>query len=581
MSDYTTGQYKNALNASQKLGARRTTDFAATLFATPTDGLTIKARAHAWKDNDGPGAAFGYGVANGADVFNCNLGGTAGRVNGNNNWICGTPRFPRPDEIALDVVVTPEIKNILLGNAPIPPNTLQFIFTPQFLDHFGLERHAREASLIVNYEMQGGIVLSSITAAHSDKWAALDDLDKRPTAALGAALDSILLNNADFHDFSQEVRATSAANQSLRWLIGGSFADLKGLATSGFRLPPGTFRSTAIGSVNNAKSQGIFGSLAYDITDQLVINGEARRQYDKISDGIIGGLVLSKTFKSFTPRVILDYKPTDDITLYLSWAKGTRPGAFNPTLVGRPQSELDQINAAVGAAIAIPEERINNYEVGFKGKLWDGRASMTAALYTAKWRSQQSASAVPITRANGTFDLITVIGAGGKTNLSGVEVEAEARATEKLTVEGTFAFNRAHILTRDCSDCQLILGVNNAAGREMSRTPRYKGTASVTYIDKLVADYDWFTRADYIYVGDMFESEANATTTGASSKVNIRAGVENEKVRLEFYGTNIFNDKTFTGYQRLTDFSFAAGRSFLSVGLPNKPAYGARASYKF
>ena len=578
----TGGQYTNSLGG-KKLGARKTDDYSATLYATPTDNLSIKTRAHYWEDKDGPSASFSYGFGNGAEYFNCNRGGTAGRVNGNNNWICGEPPFPRPDQIGVDVVVTPEIRSILLGNAAVPPSTLQFLFNPQFLNGFGLERHALETSLVADYQFSGGITLSSITAYHFNKWAALSDIDGRPTAKLGPAFDTLLLNNSDYSDFSQEARVTSAPDDKLRWMVGGSYTDQDAANTSGFRLPPGTFRSTAVGSVNLVKTRGLFGSAAYDIFDQLTLNVEARRQWDKISDGVIAGLVLSDTFKSFTPRVVLDYKPTDEITIYASWAKGTRPGTFNTSLVGRPQSELDQIRAAISADISVPEERLDSYEVGFKGRLWDGRAFLTAAIYSAKWRDQQSVALTPITRANGTLDLVTATGSGGKTNLSGVEIEGEARLTDKLTVEGTFAYNDTDIITRDCGDCLLLLGVRDVLGlnKEMSRTPKYKGTVSASYTDELTADYNWFTRADYIYTGSMFETEANLTTTGAAKKVNLRLGIENDTLMVEVYGTNIFNDKTFTGYQRLTDFPFAANRSALAVGLPNRPVYGARATYKF
>ena len=35
---------------------------AGTLYATPTDNFSAKLRFHAWRDNDGPSAAFGYGI---------------------------------------------------------------------------------------------------------------------------------------------------------------------------------------------------------------------------------------------------------------------------------------------------------------------------------------------------------------------------------------------------------------------------------------------------------------------------------------------------------------------------------------
>jgi outer membrane receptor protein involved in Fe transport len=93
--------------------------------------------------------------------------------------------------------------------------------------------------------------------------------------------------------------------------------------------------------------------------------------------------------------------------------------------------------------------------------------------------------------------------------------------------------------------------------------------------------YDWFARADYIYKGSQWATHANVTETGDRSLVNLRVGVENDDgLRLEAYATNIFDEKTFTGYQRLNDFAFF-GAQFMTAGLPDKPAYGIRATYNF
>src|SRR3546814_9575617 len=44
--------------------------------------------------------------------------------------------------------------------------------------------------------------------------------------------------------------------------------------------------------------------------------------------GVGSGLEKAK-FKYFTPRVILQYRPSDDLSLYLSAAKGTKSGVIN------------------------------------------------------------------------------------------------------------------------------------------------------------------------------------------------------------------------------------------------------------
>ena len=180
-SDSSDGQYTNWANPSETLGARSTEDFSLTLHATPTDRFTARLRLHYWEDDDGETPSIAYGMGNGEDQYNCNLGGTAGPMSGvagDPNWICGTPRFPKDSEIARDSIVTDEIRAALRGD--FIPGSTQVL--PGFLDHFGLRREAFEASLILDYEFANGITISSITAAHTNDQARLGDFDYRWTA---------------------------------------------------------------------------------------------------------------------------------------------------------------------------------------------------------------------------------------------------------------------------------------------------------------------------------------------------------------------------------------------------------------
>ena len=200
----TDGHWELGNDPTIQLGSRKTFSVAGTLYITPTENFSAKLRVHAWRDDDGPSAAFGYGVGNGQSNYNCNpAGSTLAPLNGTNNWICGEAPFPNPGNIQGDFVLTPDKSQLLQGVAD-PGLILDAAFSTPFLEGFGLERRAEQFSLVLDYELDNGISISSSTAYHSNEWMALDDLDRRATASLGGIADTALLNSRDLEDFYQE-----------------------------------------------------------------------------------------------------------------------------------------------------------------------------------------------------------------------------------------------------------------------------------------------------------------------------------------------------------------------------------------
>lgn len=576
----TDGQYRNA-SSQALLGARETRDVQATFLAKPNDQFTAKLRLHYWEDDDGPAAGTVFAAGNAQDAFNCRLSGAGGSpsVNGTNNWICGEPRSVTAGEISLDTVVTSDVQARLDNSVAAG----RYLLGPSILDGYGLARRAREASLSMDYEFANGWRLQSVTAAHRNEHRFLDDLDRRATELVRGPMGNFIqLSDNIRKDFSQEIRLTSRDDQSLRWMVGANYGDIEALVAANTRLLGNWSIGQGI-NTNAVETTGVFASLGYDITDQFTLSLEARHQRDKVSDGVELGVTLSDTFKSATPRVILDYKPTESQTWYASFSQGTRPGSFNPNVVTLPPTVLSCLLASAAGDIAVPEEELDSYELGFKGRLFGGRLQLTAATYYAEWQKMNNRGGPICQFPNGTFQTVFVTGTGGAADLQGIEIEMAIAATEELTLEAAFALNDSEILTRACADCTGILGVTEIAGlgKEFSRTPRVSGNASATYRQPLDEHSAWFVRGDYVFRGSMFATEANVTETGESHRVNLRAGFERESLTLEAYGTNVFNDKTYTGFQRFTDGAVSATAVSLTAGLPEKRAFGVRATYRF
>jgi len=582
----TDGQYELGNDPTITLGARKTFNIAGSLYFTPSERFSAKLRLQHWRDDDGPSAAFGYGLGNGESYFNCNPpGSTLNPRNGANNYICGEAPFPTSGEIQADVVTNAEMSQLLAGVAD-PGFSLDSIFSTPFLHGFGLERRVEQASLIMDYEFSNGITLTSATAYHSNEWMALDDLDRRESSALpgdpGPAQNAVLLNSRDLEDFSQEIRVSSPADNRLRWTLGASYFDMEGTRTSGFKVF-GAIRSFSFGNFFDIQTTAIFGSIDFDITDRLTLSVEGRQQSDDLTEArTTGAEEASGTFDTFTPRVILDFRLTDNFKLYGSYGEGTRPGAFNVGLLGQPESVLDQL-AEVGIGLSVPEEELDNYELGVKGTVLDGRAQIQMAIYTADWAAQ-SATGRQVTLPDGSTDFISGVVIGGEVDLFGVEFEGIWAATENLTLEGTFSFNEAELaVSNNCGDCAFLLGTTDITGEGnvKAKSPETQGSFSGTYRDKFNDEFDWFTRFDYLHTGSRWATDANLLETGDSNRINLRVGIEKEDLRLELYGENLTDDETFTNYQLLLDFAYFGANRIITAGLPDKRSWGIRALYTF
>ena len=579
-SQDTDGQYTAANSPTLKLGERSTVSFAGTLYFEPSDNFNAKLRYHTWEDEDGPGAAFGYGVNNGEALFNCNLPNSSlAARNGTNNWFCGVAPFPQDANIQYDAQMSPN-KVSLLNGVPTAGLSIDTITDNPFLNGFGFAREASQASLIMNWSLDSGISVTSITASNDNRWMALDDLDRRHNTDVPDSLrDVSLLNGRDLKDFSQEIRISSPQDQRLRWLLGVSKFSFEGKRTSGFHIFS-SVRSLSLGNVFDIDTTGFFAAVEYDITDDLTINLEGRRQKDDVQEARSSGAeFVSGTFNSTTPRIALDYQMNDDVTLYASYGEGTRPGGFNVNLFGESQSVLDQL-ALSGIYKEVEEEELEMSEFGIKASLMDGRAWMQAAVYQGDWSAQQAAGAfVGDIFYGGTAT-------GGEIDLSGYEIEGAWAVSDNFKLEATISNNDSDIkILTDCADCTVLLGTSDISGmgKRKQRNPKSQRSLSGTLDGQMSNGTEWYLRADLLHTGSSFATDANVTETGSSNRVNMRYGIVKDNLRLELVGENLTNDKTFTNYQFLIDFAYLppSVNRVLTGGLPDLRYYGVKATYSF
>jgi len=124
---------------------------------------------------------------------------------------------------------------------------------------------------------------------------------------------------------------------------------------------------------------------------------------------------------AFTGNLTADYRFSDDLNAYARYARGYKSGGFNIRTNQEP----------------FEAEFLDSYELGFKSELGGGNVRLNGALFFSKYSDQQIVQ--PIAGPPGTGFSSVIVNAGER-EYTGVELEAQARPTDALTLNAAFGY---------------------------------------------------------------------------------------------------------------------------------------------
>ena len=179
-----------------------------------------------------------------------------------------------------------------------------------------------------------------------------------------------------------------------------------------------------------------FASATWRASDQLDFTVGGRYTYEeKDIDyvqtdplGLLGGSFSVKaddTWSQFTPNASARYRFSSDLMGYATVSQGFKSGGFN-----------DALGDANG--IGYDPETVWNYEIGLKSEFMDRRVLTNVALYYMDWNDIQLTNDNPATPI---FDPIILN--AGKAHSTGIELEIQAAATERLMLGATLSVQEA------------------------------------------------------------------------------------------------------------------------------------------
>lgn len=247
--------------------------------------------------------------------------------------------------------------------------------------------------------------------------------------ALAGAFDE----DKDIRLIYGEAVLSSPADRRLHWSVGGFASSARtrsGAALSVLR-PTVEVRLYGENRRDHMAETGVFGELAYDLSDILTVTGGGRvflvehETWSRVSQrGARRDFDGAAEARGFAPRFALAWRPSDGFTLSAQLSKGQRSGGFNTA--GQIGQTFGSSPSGPGQAYA--SDSLWTLEVGAKSALLDGRAQLRGAVFASRWRDVQSDQFL----ADGLAYVANV----GDAEAFGLEAEGVWRPTAGLELHG-------------------------------------------------------------------------------------------------------------------------------------------------
>ena len=552
------------------LGEQSTKSITGTLYATPNDNLWIRARAHLQQDDDGP---FDISYIRGLQYGSLCPGETFHAANADGERITfqlSRPYFcksnPLPSLGSLP-------KQFMTANTDMFPAVLQTIGKPTLfydmlarnstnnryvaraphMTDYGLRRDVTRLSLQSEYAFENGITLSGGIGYDDVPQMSVYDVDRSNQENAFSILPELT------DSLSAELRLTSSQEQRLRWMIGASYFEQHREAQQigyqinvavGQPLPVNGFANTITDETSTVPA--MFVSVDYDILDNLTVGGELRYQEDETENvNFTTNTKSSFSFDDTLPRVFVRYEPIPDLNLYATWGKGVALGQLNGNFANFTESQKEEVCAQVSPCGELaPLPKVENYELGIKQRLLEGRLQYALSIYQMDWTDINTGVSVIVS----TSPFVLGVIAPNDATMKGVEFEADMLITEAWSVGMTLNFmENTYDEFFNATLATLTSGVNRFDGNELPKAPSETASLTTTYNGRLGSKWSWFVRGDVLYTGKMWDSEANIFELDDYATVNARLGFhKDDGLGVDIYASNLFDDDAWTYASRST-----------------------------
>ena len=332
--------------------------------------------------------------------------------------------------------------------------------------------------------------------------------------------------------------------------------------------PPAQSQSISLPNFTTRSIAG-YGQATYEVLPDTHLTAGIRYTYERRTEGGLAEAVSSRgqtvtpipeaSTHTSTPtwRVALDHQFGPDLLGYISYNRGFKSGGFNPTVVAQPPYR---------------PERLDDYEIGEKSTLLDGRLRLNAAFFYYVYKDIQ---------VNTFLNSLAVIYNGASAREYGLDASFDFRITQDLLLTGGVVplhdrftdFPNAVIATRNANSTTST-HVGSATGNRLPFAPDATASLGIDYKRTVGPG-----RAD-LFINDLYNTgyygqPDNFLHQGAFHQLNasLQYTPDNSPFTFKLYAKNILGTHiaeflavsttgTAASYEAPTTYGFTVGVKF-------------------
>ncbi len=393
-------------------------------------------------------------------------------------------------------------------------------------------------SLTLDYDLSDSVAIKSITAYRELHWNVGMDIDGSPLNFLHT---SFTMNQKQF---SQELQLLgSAMDKKLNYVLGAYYFKESGDLHDYVTFAEGLLQVDGPNDLST-KNYAFFGQVDYKITEQFAITLGGRYTHENksfegfqsdangltykilnflagigagppacaninptISDAcrIAAGFpnagqplryyiagTQKKVFNNFSPKVGLQFHPSEDVMLYGSWSKGYKTGGWTTRLSNPLPTAPD-----------FDEEKATTFELGVKSTLIDRKLQVNAAVFHTNYNGIQ---------LNFQQGVSPTIQNAGDARIKGFEIEVVAAPADGLTLNASVGYLDA-TYKNVLAPAQVAANPFQAGvfpGADLPKSPKWKFNFSPRYEIGIGSGGKVILLADYTHTSSLWNDTERA-----------------------------------------------------------------------